>query len=86
MQSWRVTLGGAVRCATDHGLSLFNDGFRYTFTATPAGWRGRPAFNLPRRLITFAAKQLTADDIAETPEPGRSANSRLQPTQPCPSG
>ena len=61
MQCSRVTVVRAVRCATDHGLSLFSDGFPYIFTATPSGRRGHPAFNLPWRLITFIAKPGTAD-------------------------
>ncbi len=84
----------AARCATDHGLSLFSNGFPYIFTATPTGWRGRPAFSLPRRLITFPAKQFTtdcgslipgwftADDIAETPEPSRASVNGLKPAGP----
>ena len=61
MQCWRVTVISAVRCATAHRFSFFTDGFPYVFTATPAGWRDRPDFNLPRRLITFTAKQGAPD-------------------------
>ncbi len=95
MQCWRATVLRTVRYATDHTLSPLSSSFPYIFTATPADWRGRPAFNLLRCLITFTAEYLTADcgplipgrfipdDLAHTPEPSRAANGGSSPMLPC---